>query len=49
MKRKFALILGIIGIAVSALAFTGGTTSTDSSLCPLRGTPDCPEYSSCCK
>jgi len=49
MKRKLALILGILGITVSALAFTGTSSNTDNSVCPLRGTPACPEYPSCCK
>lgn len=49
MKRKLALIFGIVGIAVSALAFTGTPANADSSVCPLRGTPACPEYPSCCK
>lgn len=48
MKRKLALILGILGITVSALAFTGTTSNTDNSVCPLKGTPACPEYPSCC-
>lgn len=49
MKRRLALIIGILGLAVSALAFTGSDSAAESSLCPLRGTPACPEYPSCCK
>ena len=49
MKRKLVLILGIVGIAFSALAFTGTTDNADNSVCPMRGTPACPEYPSCCK
>ncbi len=49
MKRKIALILGILGITVNALAFTGTTSNTDNSICPLKGTPACPGYPSGCK
>jgi len=49
MKRKLALILGILGITVNALAFSGTSANIDNSVCPLKGTPDCPEYPSCCK
>jgi len=49
MKRKIALILAILGLTAGALSFSGTGTNRNISECPLRGTPDCPEYPSCCK
>jgi len=49
MRRKLALILGILGVTLSALALSGSKAPADLSDCPLQGTPLCPEYPSCCK
>jgi len=49
MKRKLTLLLGILGITVSALAFTGSSSQVSNNECPLRGTPECPEFPSCCE
>lgn len=50
MKHRLVLIIGVIGISLSALAFTVTNTSpADSNTCSLKGTPACPEYPSCCK
>jgi hypothetical protein len=48
MKRKFMLILGILAVALSALAFSGDNPQPKRSDCPLWGTPLCPEYPACC-
>ncbi len=48
MKRKLALLLGILGITVGAFAFTV-STSQEQVFCPLKGTPACPEYPRCCQ
>lgn len=48
MKRKLVLLLGILGVVVSALAFTATNTTQKQNACPLWGTPDCPAYPACC-
>jgi hypothetical protein len=48
MKRKLTLLLGIAGLALSALAFSGDS-QTKRSDCPLWGTPQCPAYPACCQ
>ncbi|MBI3585520.1 MAG: hypothetical protein HY088_00105 [Ignavibacteriales bacterium] len=49
MKRKLALLLTVLGLSVSALAFSGTNAQANDDSCPLRGTPACPEYPRCCK
>ncbi|MDE3056737.1 MAG: hypothetical protein KGJ59_02100 [Bacteroidota bacterium] len=49
MKRIVVLALGLLGLTVSAVAFSGSTPQTKNSGCPLSGTPACPEYPTCCK
>lgn len=49
MKRKLMLLLGILGLTIGSLAFNGSSSQLNNSDCPLRGTPECPEYPSCCK
>lgn len=49
MKRRLAIILGILATAVSLLGFIASNSTQKLSECPLRGTPECPEYPYCCK
>ncbi|MBI1936916.1 MAG: hypothetical protein HYS25_02215 [Ignavibacteriales bacterium] len=49
MKRRLAIILGILATAVSIFGFTASNSTQKISECPLRGTPECPEYPACCK
>jgi hypothetical protein len=48
MKRKPLSMLGILAIALSALAFSGDKPQPKRSDCPLWGTPLCPAYPACC-
>jgi hypothetical protein len=49
MKRRLAFLLTVLGITVSAFAFSGSNLQASDEGCPLRGTPACPEYPRCCK
>jgi len=49
MKRKLILGLSVLGLTLSAMAFSGSQPQANNDECPLRGTPACPEYPSCCK
>ncbi|GIK61852.1 MAG: hypothetical protein DAHOPDDO_02170 [Ignavibacteriaceae bacterium] len=49
MKRKLMLFLGILGITISSLAFTGSSSQVNNNECPLRGTLECPQFPSCCE
>jgi hypothetical protein len=48
MKRKLALALGMLAIALSAFAFSADKQQNRSD-CPLWGTPLCPAYPACCQ
>ncbi len=43
MRRKLALVLGMLAIALSAFAFSADKQQNRAD-CPLRGTPLCPVY-----
>ncbi|MEK6566535.1 MAG: hypothetical protein AABZ41_07505 [Bacteroidota bacterium] len=49
MRRKLVLILTVVAMSLSALAFSGTNAQANNDGCPLRGTPACPEYPRCCK
>ncbi len=49
MKRKLIMIFAALAIVTSAFAISISSTQTDVDDCPLRGTPECPEYPSCCE
>jgi hypothetical protein len=48
MRRKLALLFGILALTVSAFAFSGDSRPQRND-CPLWGTPLCPEYPACCQ
>ena len=48
MKKKVALILTMVALAVCATIYEFTSTSSKSD-CPLAGTKDCPEYLNCPK
>jgi len=49
MKHKLALLLAVVVVTMSAFVFAGSNRVASDELCPLRGTPACPEYPSCCR
>ena len=49
MKRKIVFLLTVAALSLSAFALSGSNTQTKDDVCPLRGTPSCPEYPQCCK
>jgi len=49
MKRKTIFLFAVLGVTLSALAFTGMNSAAREEACPLKGTPACPEYPACCK
>lgn len=49
MKRRLVFLLTVLGLSLSALAFSGSNPQANDESCPLRGTPACPEYPRCCK